>query len=65
MATEVKIEVSPTDILQAINSLLSTIADLYTSLKQVSGEVPIPTWEEITDQNTILQAKIDAEKESA
>jgi hypothetical protein len=62
MAPEVKIEISPTDILQAINSLMSAASDLFGTLSQVAGKVPIPTWAEITDQNAILQAKIDAEK---
>jgi hypothetical protein len=57
-----KVQMSPTEILQMINSVMSLAADLYSTLDQIQGKTPIPTWGEITDMNAILQAKIDAEK---
>jgi len=59
--TKVQITVSPADILALINSLVSAAFDAYESLKQVMGEKPIPTWEQISSENAILQAKIDVE----
>jgi hypothetical protein len=49
-------------ILAGINGLMGIALNLYTSLQQIAGKEAIPTWEEITDKNKILQDKIDAEK---
>ena len=49
-------------ILAIINGLLGIAFQLYSSISKVKGDTPIPTWGELTDQNALLQAKIDAEK---
>ena len=51
-----------TAILAIVNALIGTAYNLYTMTKQISGELPIPTWEELVQKNSSLQAKIDAEK---
>lgn len=48
-------------ILLIINSLLALAFKTYTYLKQVSGDQPIPTWDEILEKNRLLQDKIEAE----
>ena len=52
----------PVEILAAINGMISLAFGLHSSLKEVTGESKIPTWEEIIDENKLLQDKIDAEK---
>ena len=52
------------EILVAINGLISIAFNLYKFVSQIKGDQPIPSWEELLAQNTILQTQIDAEKES-
>jgi len=53
---------TPEAIRAAVNGMISLAFQLYSTLGQVTGEGKIPTWEEIIDENKLLQAKIDAEK---
>ena len=50
------------ELLSIINAILGVAFRIYTSISQIQGETPIPSWDELTDQNALLQAKIDAEK---
>jgi len=50
------------EIFVLVNSLLNIALQLYSSVSQIQGTTPIPTWEELVTKNAILQAKIDAEK---
>ena len=45
-----------------INTILGFAYDKWSEAKKVHGEKAIPSWEEISAKNAILQAKIDAEK---
>lgn len=49
-------------IVALINSLLAVAYKLYDSASQIQGDTPIPSWEEISDKNKLLQDKIDTEK---
>jgi hypothetical protein len=49
-------------IIVLINGLISIAFNLWSSIRQIQGEEAIPSWEEILEKNTGLQAKIDAEK---
>lgn len=49
-------------IIALVDGLVSIALKLYNGAKQIKGEEPIPTWDEIVTKNAILQAKIDAEK---
>jgi len=49
-------------IINLVNTLLGVAFRLYSSIQQVQGDQPIPTWDELADANKLLQAKIDAEK---
>jgi len=51
------------EVLVLVNSLLNIALQLYSSVSQIQGTTPIPTWEELVTKNAILQAKIDAEKD--
>jgi len=53
---------TPEAILAAINGMISLAFQLYHSLSLVTGEGKIPEWNEIIDENRLLQEKIDAEK---
>lgn len=48
-------------IIALVDGLVTIALKLYNAAKQVSGEEPIPTWDEIVAKNAALQAKIDAE----
>ena len=48
--------------LEILQGLLKLGFNFYTMLKQTAGDEPIPTWDEILDDNKKLQDKIDAEK---
>lgn len=50
------------EILALVNGLLGIAFKLYDSIAQIQGDVPIPEWDELVNKNTLLQAKIDAEK---
>jgi len=50
------------ETLALINGLLGIAFQIYSSVGRVEGEVPIPSWDELTNQNALLQAKIDTEK---
>lgn len=50
------------EIITLVNMLLGVAFKLYDSAAQIQGDVPIPTWDELTEKNKILQDKIDAEK---
>lgn len=50
------------EILIAVNGLLGIAFRLYESAGQIQGDLPIPSWDEISSKNALLQAKIDAEK---
>jgi hypothetical protein len=50
------------EIIALVNGLLAVAFRLYDSIAQVQGTVPIPTWDELTNKNKLLQDKIDAEK---
>jgi hypothetical protein len=52
---------TPEAILALVNGLISLAFQAYSSLKEVTGEDKIPTWDEIINENALLQAKIDAE----
>lgn len=47
-----------------INIILGVAFKIYESVSQVQGDTPIPTWDELLSQYTILQAKIDAESKT-
>jgi len=49
-------------IIALVNGLLGIAFRLYDAASQIKGDTPIPSWEEISDKNALLQAKIDAEK---
>ncbi len=49
-------------IIALVNTLLGVAFRLYDSAAQIQGDVPIPSWDELVNQNALLQAKIDAEK---
>jgi hypothetical protein len=50
------------ETLALINGILGLAFQAYNSISQIQGNTPIPSWDELTNQNAILQAKIDAEK---
>ena len=50
------------EIIALVNGLLGIAFQLYKSISQVQGDAPIPTWDELVNQNALLQTKIDAEK---
>lgn len=52
----------PASILALVNGLVSTAFNIYRFLKSISGDVAIPTWEEILKKNIDLQNEIDAAK---
>ena len=52
----------PEAVLVLINGLISLAFQGYSTLQQVTGPGKIPTWQEIIDENKLLQDKIDAEK---
>ncbi len=49
-------------IIEIINGAIQTAGTAYKVLKQIAGDAPIPTWEELLEANSKLQDKIDAEK---
>jgi hypothetical protein len=49
-------------VLLLINGLLALAFNFWATARKVFGTEAIPSWEEITDKNKILQDKIDAEK---
>lgn len=51
-----------TMMLTVVNGLISLAGNLYSTINQIKGNEPIPTWEELIKQNQSLQEKIDAEK---
>ena len=52
-------------VLVLINGLLALAFNFWATARKVFGTEAIPSWEEITDKNLLLQSKIDAEKEGA
>jgi hypothetical protein len=48
-------------VLLLINGLLALAFNFWATARKVFGTEAIPSWEEITDKNKILQDKIDAE----
>ena len=48
-------------ILAIINGLLGIAFQLYSSIAKVEGTTPIPTWDELANQNALLQIKINGE----
>ncbi|MCL6542048.1 MAG: hypothetical protein K6T87_15945 [Roseiflexus sp.] len=50
-------------ILILVNGLLSIAFNLWSTLRKVEGIESIPSWEELVAKNSILQNKIDTEKE--
>ena len=50
------------EILGIVNMILGIAFQLYSSISKIQGDTPIPTWDELTSQNKLLQDKIDAEK---
>lgn len=49
-------------VLGLVNVAISLAMQLYSMAKQIAGQEPIPTWDEIVAENKLLQDKIDAEK---
>jgi len=49
-------------VLLLINGLLTLAFNFWATARKVFGTEAIPSWEEITDKNLLLQSKIDAEK---
>lgn len=49
-------------IIALVNGLLGIAYRLWDAADQIKGSTPIPSWDEISDKNKLLQAKIDAEK---
>jgi hypothetical protein len=45
-----------------VNGLLGIAFQLYKSAEQAGGNLPIPSWDELVDANSLLQSQIDAEK---
>jgi len=45
----------------AVSGLLGIAFQIYSSISQVQGTTPIPSWDELVDKNKLLQSKIDAE----
>jgi hypothetical protein len=52
------------EILAMANAAISLAFQLWSAANQISGNETIPTWQDIVDENALLQAKIDAEKEA-
>lgn len=55
--------VDVTMLLTLISGLLGLAFKFYQYAKQIAGDQPIETWEQITDKNRLLAMKIDAELE--
>ena len=55
-----KISIEEATIL--INFLLGTAFNIYNSIEQVEGNIPIPSWDDLTSKNKLSQDKMDAEK---
>jgi len=49
-------------IIGVVTGLLNLAFKLYNMVEQIKGDVPIPSWDDLSNKNTLLQAKIDAEK---
>jgi hypothetical protein len=49
-------------VLLLINGLLALAFNFWATARKVFGTEALPSWEEITDKNKLLQDKIDAEK---
>ena len=54
-------EVDPVSVALAISQIMALLFNIYQSAKQIEGKTPIPSWDEITNKNRLLQARIDAE----
>jgi len=49
-------------LLALINGFMGLAYNLWSTANKIKGDQKIPTWDEILDQNKLLQDKIDAEK---